>query len=101
MAGESVQVTVKILDREYQIACREDERDDLMAAAGIVNDRMKEIRGRGNVIGTDRIAVMTALNMAHELLDLREAQETCERVRDAAAALQDRVGAALDEHGQT
>jgi cell division protein ZapA len=100
MAGEAVQVTVKILDREYQIACREEERDDLMAAAGIVNDRMKEIRGRGNVIGTDRIAVMTALNMAHELLELRQTEETCERVRDQVATLEDRVGAALDEHGE-
>lgn len=101
MTGEAVQVTVKILDREYQIACREDERDDLMAAAGIVNERMKEIRGRGNVIGTDRVAVMTALNMAHELLALQQTREICERVRDQAGSLQDRLSEALQEHGGT
>jgi len=43
---------------------------------------------------------MTALNMAHELLELRQTEETCERVRDQVATLEDRVGAALDEHGE-
>ena len=97
MAGDTVQATVKILDREYQIACREDERADLMAAAEMVNDRMKAIRGRGNVIGTDRVAVMTALNMAHELLALQETQATCERIRDRVHTLQQRVSEALAE----
>ena len=100
MAGDTVQATVKILDREYQIACREDERADLMAAAEMVNDRMKAIRGRGNVIGTDRVAVMTALNMAHELLALQETQATCERVRDRVDALQQRVSEALAESNE-
>jgi len=99
MAGDSVQVTVKILDREYQIACREDERADLLAAAEMVNDRMRAIRGRGSVIGTDRIAVMTALNMAHELLALQETQQTCERVRDRVAALQERVSETVNTYG--
>jgi cell division protein ZapA len=97
MAGDTVQATVKILDREYQIACREDERDGLMAAAEMVNDRMKAVRGRGNVIGTDRVAVMTALNMAHELLGLQETQQTCQRVCERVEALQGRVGEALGE----
>lgn len=97
MAAETVQATVKILDREYQIACREDERADLMAAAEMVNDRMKAIRGRGSVIGTDRVAVMTALNMAHELLALQETQATCERIAERVSALQERVGEALEQ----
>ncbi len=99
MAGDTVQATVKILDREYQIACREEERADLMAAAEMVNERMKAIRGRGNVIGTDRVAVMTALNMAHELLALQQTRNTCERMRDRVDSLQERVGQALKENG--
>ena len=97
MSGSSVPVTVRILDREYQIACREDERDELLAAAALVHERMQEVRSRGNVIGTDRVAVMAALNMAHELLALRELEGSCERVRERVGELQDRVATALSE----
>ena len=97
MSGSSVPVTVRILDREYQIACREDEKDDLLAAAEIVHERMREVRSRGNVIGTDRVAVMAALNMAHELLELRETKTSCERVNERIGELQDRVANALSE----
>jgi cell division protein ZapA len=97
MAGDGVQVTVKILDREYPVACAEEERDALLAAAELVSERMREVRDRGNVIGTDRVAVMAALNMAHELLYLRETESTCERVRDQIDTLQQRVDAALEQ----
>jgi len=97
MSGSSVPVTIRILDREYQIACREDERDDLIAAARTVHERMQEVRSRGNVIGTDRVAVMAALNMAHELLALRELEGSCERVRERIGEIQKRVATALSE----
>ena len=97
MSGSSVPVSVRILDREYQVACREDEKDDLLAAAELVHERMQEVRGRGNVIGTDRVAVMAALNMAHELLALRELEGSCERVRERVDELQDRVATALSD----
>jgi len=99
MSGASVPVTVRILDREYQIACREDEREDLLKAAEFVHEQMREVRSRGNVIGTDRVAVMTALNIAHELLELRALQGSCERIRDQVRTLQDRVATALSEDG--
>jgi len=92
-------VTVRILDREYQIACREDEREDLQAAAELVHERMRETRSKGKVIGTDRIAVMTALNVAHELLMLRELEGTVQRVDERARALQERIAAALSAGG--
>jgi len=95
MSESVAPVTVRILDREYQIACRDDERDDLQAAADLVHERMRETRSKGKVIGTDRIAVMTALNIAHEMLALRELEGACERVDERARALQDRIEAAL------
>jgi cell division protein ZapA len=79
------------------VACAEEERDALLAAAELVSERMREVRDRGNVIGTDRVAVMAALNMAHELLYLRETESTCERVRDQLDTLQQRVDAALEQ----
>jgi len=95
MSDSMAPVTVRILDREYQIACREDERADLQAAAELVHERMRETRSKGKVIGTDRIAVMTALNIAHEMLALRELEGACERVDERTRALQERIEAAL------
>ena len=98
MAGSTSPVTVRILDRDYQVSCREDEREALLAAAELVHERMRQTRSTGKVIGTDRVAVMTALNIAHELLALREVQGACERVRDQVDTLQNRVTAALSEN---
>ena len=87
-----VPVSVHILDKEYQVACDEDERDGLLHAADFVNRRMKEMRDRGNVIGTDRIAVVTALNVAHELLQLKASESA---VKERVRALQENLTAAL------
>lgn len=61
-------VTVTILDRDYQVSCKPDERDALLNSARYLNDKMREIKASGSVIGLERIAVMAALNIAHELL---------------------------------
>jgi cell division protein ZapA len=61
-------VFVKILDKEYQVACPREERQALMESAQLLDERMKAIRGSGGVIGLERIAVMAALNLSHELL---------------------------------
>jgi cell division protein ZapA len=61
-------VSISILGKEYLIACHEDEKSQLLASAGYLDKKMREIRDHGKVIGSDRIAVMAALNIAHELL---------------------------------
>lgn len=58
---------VHLLDKEYRVACAPEERENLIRAARYLDDRMREVR-EANVIGLERIAVMTALNLAHELL---------------------------------
>ena len=69
MSSDNVKaVTIMILGKEYLISCSDDERNDLISAADFLDDKMREIRDTGKVIGTDRIAVMAALNIAHELL---------------------------------
>lgn len=67
----TVQVTIRILDKDYQVACPDDERPALLEAARLLNERMKQIRDGGKVIGVDRMAVMAALNISHELLETR------------------------------
>ena len=71
MTDRSVRVSVRILEKEYQIACLPEERSELLDSAEDLNSRMREIRDAGNIVGLDRIAVMAALNLAHELLKLR------------------------------
>lgn len=64
-------VSVRILDKEYQVSCPASERSALLDSAEMLNARMKEIRDSGKVVGLDRIAVMAALNMANDLLQAR------------------------------
>lgn len=60
-------VIIRVLDKEYQVNCPPEEREALMSSADDLDRRMREIRKSGNVIGLERIAVMAALNLAHEL----------------------------------
>ena len=64
-------VNVRILDREYTVGCEPDERDDLLAAAKLLDAKMREIRGTNRMAALDRVAVLAALNLAHELQTAR------------------------------
>ena len=68
-----ITLDITILGREFKVACKEQEREELTEAVALLDKRMREIRDAGKVTGTDRIAVMTALNFAHELLRERRA----------------------------
>ncbi len=67
MSDTSNTVIIRVLDKEYQVSCPPEEREALMRSADDLDARMREIRKSGNVIGLERIAVMAALNLAHEL----------------------------------
>lgn len=71
-------VSVRILEKEYQVACPANERTDLLDSAELLNAKMREIRDSGKVVGLDRIAVMAALNMANELLRTQAKDEALE-----------------------
>ncbi|RLA43482.1 MAG: cell division protein ZapA [Gammaproteobacteria bacterium] len=65
-------VTVKILDKEYQVACPKEQQGELTVSAKYLDKQMRTIRDSGKVIGLERIAVMAALNLSHELLQASE-----------------------------
>lgn len=67
----SLPVTVRLLDREYTVGCEPEERDSLLAAAKLLDSKMREVRGSNRMAALDRVAVLAALNFAHELLQLR------------------------------
>ena len=99
MSGDAAEpVSVNILGKEYLIACPPAERDDLQKAAALLGLRLKEVRESGKIIGTDRLLIMTALNMANDLakLAVRDEQRGTElggRVRQ----MRERVERALTQ----
>ena len=64
-------VSVRILDREYTVGVGADERDSLVAAARVLDQRMRDVRGANRMAAIDRVAVLAALNLAHELEQLK------------------------------
>lgn len=94
-------VSVKILEKEYQVACPDDEVDALTASARYLDRQMSEIRDTGKVFGADRIAVMAALNIANEFLSNKgQAAAVSDLVDDKVETLLDRVSSALAEQKQ-
>jgi cell division protein ZapA len=71
MDDQATTLDVSILGREYRVGCKQSERDELLLAVQLLDRRMREIRDSGKIAGTERIAVMAALNIAHELLQAR------------------------------
>jgi len=89
-------VSVRILEKEYQVSWPANERTDLLDSAELLNSKMREIRDGGKVVGLDRIAVMAALNMANELLKIRARDEALEAsLGPRLRVLNDRVESAL------
>ena len=74
-------VNVQILDKEYCISCPQDERANLESAARYLDGKMREIRTSGKVIGADRVAVMAALNITHDLLHKQEVAQAAHPIR--------------------
>lgn len=79
MSTGSEPVSVRILDREYTVGVTADERDSLHAAARMLDAQMRDIRGSNRMAALDRVAVLAALNLAHELQQLREQQARYDR----------------------
>lgn len=72
-------VNVRIADREYMVACEPHEREGLIEAARLLDGRMREIRAANRMAGIDRIAVLAALNLAHELSQTRRTDDRDQR----------------------
>lgn len=70
--SDSTTVYVNILDKDYQVACPPEEKSALNRAALELDKRMRSVRASGSIIGLDRIAVMTALNLCHELQQIQQ-----------------------------
>ena len=99
--SETKPASVTILDKEYLIACSDEERELLDDAARLLNDKMQEVKISGKVIGSERIAVLAALNIAHEMLAYKIKNESyTSNVDGLIRRLQNKIDDALMKGNQ-
>ena len=70
--NDAIPVTIKILEKEYKISCPQGEHESLLVSAKNVNDNMEKVRKSGKALSADRVAVMAAINIAHDLVKTNE-----------------------------
>lgn len=90
-------VDVSIMGREFKVSCAEDEREGLMIAVSYLDKKMREIRDSGKVVGVERIAVMAALNLAHELMTTRSGGFDIGDFKRRIISMQEQIDEALTE----
>lgn len=89
-------VNVRVLDREYTVGCTPDQRDGLLAAAKLLDTRMRDVRGSNKMAAVDRIAVLAALNLAHELLQVKQDTHSERDIAHSLGMLNRRLDDLLD-----
>ena len=102
MTEKAKAVDITILGREYRVACADEERESLLTAAAFLDRRMREIRDNAKITGNEKIAVMAALNIAHELLgtklpggfdmgEFKRRMQSMQATLDAAVSQQEKL----------
>ena len=94
MTQQSRPIRVSILDKEYLISCPEDEREQLYSVVEFVNEKLLEVKNSGKVIGTERVVIMTALNIANELLACKQKNR---HYTESVDSLMKRLQAKIDD----
>jgi cell division protein ZapA len=97
-ASTPLPIRISILDKEYKIACPSGEQPALLASAEYLDRKMREIRDGGKVIGSERIAVITALNIAHDLLNNHQDME--QELSPRLKSLEAKISLALEKARQ-
>lgn len=89
-------ITVNIFGKEFMVACPDEEREQLMEAARYLDGKMQQIHQSGKVLGAERCAIMAALNIAHELLQIQQSggvpADFSEKIRDLSSRIGDALG---------
>ena len=97
-SDKSVPVNLHILEKDYVVACPEAERETLIASAQYLNEKLKEVRGSGKVVSTERIVVISALNIIHEYLQYKQKDQQYEQtINNELVRLQEKIGVTLSQ----
>jgi|SRR5690554_4163409 cell division protein ZapA len=92
-------VDINIMGREFTVACPEEERSSLINAVNYLDRKMKDIQASGKIIGIERIAIMAALNITHELLSAKHGNFDIGDIKRRIEVMQEQIDEALDEKG--
>ncbi|MGH1542523.1 MAG: cell division protein ZapA [Arenicella sp.] len=90
-------IKIQIMGKEFAVACEPDEKQNLLDAARYLDESMHDIQKSGKIIGNERLAVMVALNMANELLDLRKNRVTEGTINARLEQLQQKIDNVIKE----
>lgn len=90
-------LSIIILDKEYRVACPPGEQESLRASANELNRKLTEIKAKGAVIGTERIAIMAALNLCHEMLTGKTIQAENAELNTRIESLSDKIDSSMRE----
>ena len=88
-------VTIDILDKGYQVACEPEQEEELRQAARDLDDQMRAIRSTGKVIGLERVAIMAALNLSHQVLSLKSGEQLDDSQEEVIKGITSRIDEAL------
>ena len=89
------QVVVSIMGREFTVSCTDDERQGLLDAVSYLDKKMHDIRDAGKVVGVERIAIMAALNLSHELLNTKNGDVDIGDYKRRIVAMQNQIDEAF------
>ena len=89
-------VTITLLGKQYQINCQQDEREELIESARLLDTRLADVKSSGTVIGLERIAIMAALNLSHELVRSQKDSSVGEISSGGIERLQDKISSAIN-----
>ncbi|MCK5720442.1 MAG: cell division protein ZapA [Thiomargarita sp.] len=96
MSDQSIPINLHILDKDYVIACPKKEHDTLIASAEYLNQKIKEVRESGKIVSTERIVVVSALNIVHEYLQCKNQKDDKKYlIDDEVERLQKKLAGAL------
>lgn len=88
-------VSIDILDKSYQVACEPEQEAELRQAASDLDDQMRAIRSTGKVIGLERVAIMAALNLSHQVLVMKSGGQPEDPLEDQLKTISSRIDEAL------
>jgi cell division protein ZapA len=91
--SQSKAVDVSIMGREFTVSCTDEERPGLINAVNFLDKKMRDIRDGGKIIGVERIAIMAALNLAHELLNTKSGSVDVGDIKRRISQMQDQIDA--------
>jgi cell division protein ZapA len=89
--SQSKAVDVNIMGREFTVSCNDEERPGLINAVNFLDKKMRDIRDGGKIIGVERIAIMAALNLAHELLNTKSGSVDVGDIKRRISQMQDQI----------